>query len=177
MATLIVALVAVAVILAGMAGLAHSSIGPQATLSDSFREMRERTGQAARTGMSSLGVTVQAGGSTVDWSVMNDGQARLHSFESWDLFMVYQDAPGGGLQIQRLAYTDATSPAAGEWTVEGIYRDVSTLTGEVYEPGIVNPGEELIVRAVVSPAVATPTDNSILLAVTSGVTVTAQFSN
>lgn len=171
------ALVSVMVILAAIAGLASGFTGPQAQVGETVKESGKLYGAISRTELTSLGVSVISAGATVDWSVANSGQTQLRLYENWDLVIVYQDSPGAGLQAQHLTYTTSASPAAGEWTVTGVYTDAGTLTGEVFNPGIVDPGEEFIIRAQLSPAISTPTTNTVTLAVENGVTVSAQFGN
>jgi hypothetical protein len=113
----------------------------------------------------------------VDWSLRNEGQTLLREFDNWDLVVLYQDSPSSGLQAQRLTYTSNAVPASGEWTVSGIYQDATLLTAEVFDPGIVNPAEEFIVRAELSPSISTPTTNTVTLAVANGVKASTQFSN
>ena len=175
MANLFVAVVTVAVMLAAMSGLAQSAVGQQGAASDSLKAARDQTGEISRTAMSSLGTSVLEAGSEVEVSVSNDGQTPLREFSEWDLLMTYEAADG--LQIQRLAYTTDSSPSSGEWTVKGIYKDAATATEEAFQPGIVNTGEEFIITATVNPAIASPSDNSIVLAVNNGVALTIAFTN
>jgi len=175
LANLFVAVVTVAVLLAAMSGLAQSAVGQQGAASDSLKTARDQTGEISRTVMSSLGTSVLTAGSEVEVSVRNDGQTALRGFSQWDLLMTYEAA--AGLQIQRLAYTTDSSPSSGEWTVKGIYKDAATATGETFQPGIVNTGEEFTITAIVSPAVTSPSDNSLVLAVSNGVALTIAFTN
>lgn len=165
------------VILAAMAGLATGFTGPQAQIGETVKESSSLYGQITRTELTSLTVSVISAGATVDWSVGNTGQTQLRVFDDWDVVIIYQDSAGAGLQINHLTYTSNTTPAAGEWTITGVYRDAGTLTAEVFNPGIVDPGEEFIIRAQLSPSISTPTTNTMTLAVENGVTVSAQFAN
>jgi len=174
LANLFIAVVTVAILLAAMAGLAQGSIVPQSTASNSLKALQNRTGDISRTAMTSLDSSVLAAGSEVELTVRNDGQTPLHRFQLWDLLMTYED--GAGLQIQRLAYTTDSSPSAGEWTVKGIYKDAGDATPEAFQPDIVNTGEEFIVQASISPAIASPSDNSFVLATDNGVALTVPFA-
>ncbi len=165
------------VILAAMTGLVTSFTGPQAQIGETVRESSDLYGDITRTELTSLSVSVISAGATVDWSAGNVGQTQLRVFEDWDVVIVYQDSAGSGLQVQHLTYTTNVAPSAGEWTVTGVYRDAGTLTAEVFNPGIVDPGEEFIIRAQLSPVIASSTTNTITLAVENGVTVSAQFTN
>lgn len=177
MSSLVIALVSVMVILVAMTGLVRGFTGPQAQIGETVRESSDLYGEITRTELSSLAVSVISAGATVDWSIGNIGQTQLRVFEDWDVVIVYQDSAGAGLQVSRLTYTTNVTPAAGEWTVTGVYIDAGTLTAEVFNPGIVDPGEEFIIRAQLSPSIATPTSNTVTLAVENGVTVSAQFAN
>lgn len=171
------ALVSVMVILAAMTGLVTGFTGPQAQIGETVKESSSLYGAISRTELASIDVSVISAGATVDWFVSNTGQTQLRVYEDWDVVIVYQDSASTGLVVQRLVYTTNASPLAGEWTVTGIYRDAGTLTAEVFNPGIVDPGEEFIIRAQLDPAISTPTTNSVTLAVENGVTVSAQFAN
>ena len=177
MSSLVIALVSVMVILLAMTGMVTSFTGPQAQIGETVRESSGLYGEISRTELTSLSVSVISAGATVDWSVGNIGQTQLRVYEDWDLVIVYQDSAGSGLQVNHLDYTTNVSPSAGEWTVTGVYRDAGTLTAEVFNPGIVDPGEEFIIRAQISPVIAASTTNTITLAVENGVTVTEQFTN
>lgn len=165
------------IILAAMAGLITGFTGPQAVLGETVRETSELYGDIERTELSSLTVSVLASGARVDWSLKNEGQTLLRQFDKWDLIVLYQDSPSSGLQAQRLTYTSDAAPASGEWTVSGIYQDAGSLTAEVFDPGIINPAEEFILRAQLSPSISTPTTNTMTLAVANGVKASTQFAN
>ena len=115
--------------------------------------------------------------SRLDFTVANNGQSQLRQISDWDVIVWYEGASGSGLQIVWLTYTTSATPSAGEWTLTGIYEDAGTFDPEVYQPGIVNPGEELIIRAELGPAVAASSSNTVTLAVEQGVAVTAVFTN
>ena len=167
------------VILAAMTGLVTGFTGPQAQIGETVKRSAELYGEASRTSMGSVDVSISSGpsGFFVDWTVVNDGQTELRSFEDWDLIVTYQDSPGSGLVTRRLTYGSTDPPAVNDWTVEGVYLDAGTATAEVFDPGIVNPGEEFIVSAQLSPVIAAGTTNQITLSVSNGVSVSTQFSN
>jgi hypothetical protein len=62
-----------------------------------------------------------------------------------------------------------------EWTVSGIYVDANTLTPEVFEPGILNPDEEMVIQARVAPSVAMTTTNMITINTLNGITASSHF--
>ena len=60
----------------------------------------------------------------------------------------------GQYRIGRLDHA-SVAPTGEEWSVQGIYADASRHRPEVYDPGILNPGEVLVIRA----RLATPLDD------------------
>ncbi len=176
MSTLIVALFAVMIILAAMAGYATSTVRSQDQINYSVKVTRDTAGDISRTSVSSLGATVTTN-TRLDFTLKNVGQSNFRQVSDWDLIVWYHGATGNGLEIDRLTYTTSASPSAGEWTLTGIYEDAGTLNPEVYQPGIVNPSEEFIVRAELGPAVASSSTNTVTLAVEQGVAITETFTN
>jgi hypothetical protein len=179
LSSLVIALVSVLVILVAMTGLVTGFTGPQAQIGETVKQAGSLSGEVSRTALGSLDVSVTSGvaGNFADWSLRNEGQTELREFDKWDVVIIYQDNPGSGLVVQRLSYSPTDPPGVGNWTVSGIYQDAGTLTDEVYDPGILNPGEEVIISAQLSPAVAETTTNRFTLAVANGVRVTTQFVN
>jgi hypothetical protein len=176
MSSLIVALFAVIIILAAMAGYATSSVNSQDQINYSVKVTRDKTGEISRTSVTSLGTTLTSN-ATLEFTVQNSGQSLLRQVSDWDVVVWYHGATGSGLEIDRLTYTTSPSPSAGEWTLTAIYEDAGYSNPEVYEPGIVNPGEEFIITAELGPAVATSSSNTVTLAVEQGIAVTAVFTN
>ena len=174
MSNLILGLITVAVILGAMTAFSASYVAPQGTIADSYRLLRERTGEIARTEMTSVSTSVTVAGARLDWRVRNSGGAAVRDFSTWDVVIRYHGATATALQVQRLTYTSGT-PSAGEWTVTSIYRDTSN-NSEVFEPGIVNPTEEFNIRAVVSPGMANGSSDSITVAVRNGASVSVGFT-
>ena len=175
MANLIVALFAVIIILAAMAGYATSSVSSQDKITSSVKAVRDKTGEISRTGFATNLVTLNSG-TQLDFTINNTGQSELRQISDWDVIVWYEGA-GSGLQIARLTYTTSATPSAGEWTVTNIYSDFNNTNPEIYQPGIVNPGEKFVIRAELSPAVASSSSNTVTLAVEQGVTLTAVFTN
>ena len=89
--------------------------------------------------------------STVQITLENEGKGTLGQFSDWDVIFEVQEAPG--LAITYLTYTENAVPAANQWTVNGIYLDASTVppVEETVDPGVFNPGEEMVILAKPSP--------------------------
>jgi hypothetical protein len=175
LSNLILGLITVAVILGAMAAFSGSYIAPQGTLSDSHKLLRQRTGDMARTQLTSVSLSVTTGGARVDWRVRNSGASDLRDFPRWDMIIRYHGSTTTALKVQRLTYTTSNPPSAGQWTVTNIYRDTSN-SAEVYDPGIVNPTEEFAVLSAVSPSIAAGSSDSITAAAPNGVSLSVGFT-
>jgi len=107
-------------------------------------------------------------------SLRNSGQVKLASFDNWDVIVQYigQD---GSYYITWLPYTDGT-PSNNQWTVDGIYLSSENLTAEVFEPGILNPGEEMVIEARLDPRVRNNTAGDVAISTPNGVSESTSFS-
>jgi len=158
-----------------MTAFSGSYIAPQGTISDSYRQLREHTGEMARTGMTSVSASVTTGGARLDWRIRNSGETQLRDLPRWDVIIRYHGSTTTALKVQRLTYTATDPPPAGQWTVTNIYRDTDN-NAEVFEPGIVNPTEEFRLRVTVSPVIASGSSDSITVAVQNGASLSVGFT-
>ena len=101
-----------------------------------------------------LGLTVSAT-STVEITLVNEGDSALALFADWDVLFEVQESPG--LAIAYLTYTTSTSPSANQWAIKGIYLNAASSTPETIDPGVFNPGEEMVIVANPSPSVQSGT--------------------
>jgi hypothetical protein len=60
--------------------------------------------------------------------------------------------------------------------VEGLYLDASEGTEEVFDPDILNPGEEVVIQIWVSPPVGSPTTNLATVATPNGISASTAFT-
>jgi len=103
----------------------------------------------------------------------NEGTVSLSHFDDWDVILEIDDGPG--LTIKYLTFATSTPLAGNEWTVQGLYLDASTLTPEITDPGVFNPGEEMVVLANPFPAVTKNTYHRIRFVTPNGYTASVIF--
>ncbi|MDD5093382.1 MAG: hypothetical protein PHV74_03245 [Dehalococcoidia bacterium] len=77
--------------------------------------------------------------------------------------------------IERLTYAES-SPGNYEWTSRGIYLNAGASEPEMLEPGILNPGEEMIIQLQVIPAIGANTTNQVIISAPNGVSTSAIFA-
>lgn len=111
----------------------------------------------------------------VEVTLRNSGQTKLGDFDRWDVIGQYYDS-GGTYYIKWLPYTDGVL-GNDQWRKKGIYLSAANQTAEVFEPGILNPGEEMVIEAKLSPAVGAGTTNLAVISTPSGIPASIAFSN
>jgi hypothetical protein len=144
-------------------------------VSESWKEMEERAGEIARTKIAPLTAETQSNGTIVEIAVRNEGQTDLGSFPRWDIIVQYY-GDNSTYHIQHLSYTPDAAPDDNEWTVEGIYLDAQTSDPEIFEPAILNPEEEMVIRMKVDPPVGGNTTNLATIATPNGVDGSIMFA-
>jgi hypothetical protein len=110
-------------------------------------------------------------GNTLDIILKNSGQTKLADFDKWDVIIQYYDSTHT-YHVVWLPYTDEALKD-NEWQVAWIRLDGAA---EVFEPGILNPKEEIKIRAQLNPAVGAGTTNMAVVATPNGITASTYFS-
>jgi hypothetical protein len=114
----------------------------------------------------------------LDWAdrlrvtVKNTGQTKMASYDKWDIIVNYID--GSGNHTSRwLPYTEATL-GDNEWQKARI-----GLNGpaEFFEPGILNPEEEMVILARLNPPPGITINNNVTIATPNGVNSSTSFAN
>ncbi|MBI4304210.1 MAG: hypothetical protein HY665_07755 [Chloroflexi bacterium] len=142
----LIALISIAMIVTGALTITKSSFSSMDALSESWKGMQARTSEIARTSIE--GTTSNfVNPSYMDVSVQNNGSVSLRDFASWDIVVRYT-SEGNTYHIVWLPYTDNATPGANQWTVKEMLYGSGT---EVFEPGILNPQEVVVVRMNLSP--------------------------
>lgn len=172
MSTALVSIVIAALLLASVALVAQASFTSVASLADAWKDMGVRTGEVARTDIEVVDTTRQS--QLVDVIIRNSGETSLMDFKMWDVVVQYYQSSGTYYQ-KRLPYTATAPPGNNEWTVIGVYLDAGTQTPEVYQPGILDPEEELLIRLKLSPAASGGGPHRVIVGSSAGVTVTGTF--
>ena len=141
-------------------------------VTDSWTDAEERMERKADTGITGASGQWAGEDPTVRLTLANNGNSSLAQFADWDVIFEIQKVPGLG--ISYLTYT-STSPGTNEWTVDGIYRDATTLAAETVGPGIFDAGEEMVVLAKPDPPVVLDTYDRATFASPNGVTAKVIF--
>jgi len=107
-------------------------------LADSWKDMEAQSISISDTRISVSGN--YSNGSLIHIAVYNEGSTNLHDYSRWDVIIQHQS--GGA---SHLLYIGAGSPQPGEWGFSGIV--MADESPEVFDPGILNPGEIMNITA------------------------------
>jgi archaellum component FlaF (FlaF/FlaG flagellin family) len=146
---------------------AQSSLGIYDDLSHSLKEMESRIGEQSRTRTSIVSATLDPNGHTLNVSLRNEGQTRLTEYAQFDVIAEYTSASGA--TSAWLPYV-AGIASANTWTMVSI-------SGDSFEPGLLNPGETAAIQIELSPDVAPASTNRIVIVSETGIAVSAPFTN
>jgi hypothetical protein len=163
MDTAIAGLIVITILVLAMLTLFHSFLSAQDTVSVSWQQMAGRMEERARTDLSPIGAETTPLGNAVEITLSNEGDTKLADFEQWDVI---------------LQYTDGDGHVTTTWCSFGSGQNQWTKTiDDLFEPGILNPGEEMVIQALVSPGIGSPSTNMATVATPNGITATAVFTH
>jgi len=142
-------------------------------ISEEWLGQQKKTEMKADTIVSGpFGLEVTAS-STAQVTLSNDGEEPLAMFEDWDLIFEIQESPG--IDVLYLTYSSTTPPATSTWAIEGLYLDAASSTAEIIEPGVFNPGEEMVIIAKPSQAIVANTYDRITFVTDNGTVTKVTF--
>ena len=137
------------------------------TVTSEFVGLSARTEDVARTDIEPVSTAVLPGRQIVEITLRNTGESKISDFESWDVTVQYYDYLDE-YHTTWLTWVDGT-PGDNQWSVKGIYIDAADETPELMETGVLNPGEEIIIRAKLSPKVHLSANNLAIVSTADGV--------
>ncbi len=171
MEKIVASLIVMNTLFIGMLIVARSYTSSEGELLDSWREMRGRMEEMVETDLSPLSATTTDSGSTVEVTLKNEGDTKLADFKRWDVILHYYGSDDS-YNVKWYPYGTGTN----QWTVAGIYLDAANNVAEVYDPGILNPGEEAVIKVSVQPTVSSGTAVFFLAGTPNGISASISFT-
>ena len=160
--------------------LSYTYLETQDSLWTAEQIRQEEMSERDRTEIEIQSTETQGNGSLVKVIVQNSGQTKLADFDRWDVVVEYYSDPllENDPDVYQIAWLPYTSEPLDDmqWTVSGIYLDANTLTPEVFEPGILNPDEEMVIQAKLTPTIAMTTTNRITISSLNGIEISSHFT-
>ena len=171
MATVVVSIMCLALVVAGGMMLSQGILTSADSTAGSVLTISSREADISRTALSQVTVESVTFDSALRVRVRNTGLDKLAGYERWDVIVRYDDA-GGESHAAWLPYT-ASAPAANEWTVADIWHDGPN---EFFDPGILNPQEDLLIYAPLDPAPAASSAAEVTVIAPNGVYDSVSFT-
>jgi len=133
----------------------------------SLKASEARAVERSNTELSVTATSIDPTGANVTLTVLNEGQTPIADFNRMDVLVQYFGESGTRYD-KWIAYT---SGALGSdmWTAGGFLNDI-------FEPGILNPGETMDLTVRLNPVVGVATTNKAVVATEHGVVVQALFA-
>jgi hypothetical protein len=173
METLIISVMCIALMVFGGMTMSQGFMASVDTSTMGLSEMGQKTDTIMRTELTpiSAGLTSIPGTDPLDIVLENSGQTKIADFDKWDVIVQYTDT-GGTYHVEWLSYVEGGA-GTYEWEVYWIRLDDQP---ETFEPDVLNPGEQIMIRTFLSPIVGVGTTNMVVVSTPSGVTSTTYFS-
>jgi hypothetical protein len=173
METVIVSIVCIALLIFGGMAMSNGFMTSVDTSASGLQNIGNNVDSIIRTELTpvSTNISSDAGGDPLEIILKNTGQTKMADYDKWDIIVQYYD-DSGAYHVQWLPYVHGTN-AVYEWDVGWI-----ELNGgpEVFEPGVFNPGEEIMIKTKLFPLVGSNTINMVTISTPSGVTCSTYFS-
>jgi hypothetical protein len=173
METVIVSIICIALIIFGGMTMSQGFITSVDTGATGLEEIGQRDEAIMRTELTPISTSLSSpsGPDPLEIILENTGHTKLADFEKWDIIVQYYDT-GGNYIVEWLPYTEGIA-GTYEWEVVWIRLDGQA---ETFEPNVLNPGEQIMIRTWLNPSVGMGTTNMVIISTPSGVTASTYFS-
>ena len=170
METAIVSVICIALLTFGGMTLSRGFMTSVDSSTAGLETAGQRNENIMRTEITPVNASLPAS-NTLEITVENSGQTRLSDYDKWDVIVQYYDGDG----IYHITWLPFTENTAGdnEWEIGWIRIDGAD---EVFEPNVLNPKEQMLIRAQLNPAAGAGTTNMAVIATPSGITASTYFS-
>ncbi len=164
METSIPALIVAATLLVTTVVLARSGYTSLDSLGQSWQVMEQRLGEQTHTELTVVEASVDGSGANITLRLRNDGQTKMADYARMDVVAQYF-SEGGSRYVTWIPYTSGALES-NTWTVV-------TISNDVFEPNVLNPGEVLEMQVRINPAMGAGTTGWVIVATENGITVSA----
>jgi archaeal flagellar protein FlaF len=173
METAIVSIICIALVVFGGMAMSNGFITSVDASTAGLLEAGDRNDNIMRTELSpiSTNLVLATGPDPLEIILENNGQTKLADYDKWDIIIQYFD-DSGIYHVQWLPYVPGTT-STYEWDIGWIKMNGQP---EVFDPGVLNPGEQLQIKTILDPSVGENTTNMVVVSTSSGVTCSTYFS-
>ena len=149
METVIVSIICIALVIFGGMAMSNGFMTSIDNSTAGLQEIGNRDDSIMRTELKpvSTNITLVPGADPLEIILKNTGQTKMADYDKWDIIVQYFDDLGN-YRVEWLPYVKGTT-AAYEWDVGWIQMDGAP---EVFEPGVLNPGEQIMLKTKLDPS-------------------------
>ncbi len=177
METVIISIICIALMVFGGMTMSQGFMSSVDSSTTGLSEVSQTTETIMRTELTKISAVITnlpGPNDPLDIVLENTGKTKIADFDKWDVIVQYYSA-GNNYNVSYLSYngTGTTWPLPNnQWEVYWI-----RLNGvaETFEPNVLNPGEQIMIRALLSPAVSGGTTNMLIISAPNGVTCSTYF--
>ncbi len=170
METAVVSLICIALIVFGGMTMSRGFITSVDSTAMALDKMGQRNEKILRTELTPNSA-ILASSTVLNVNLTNSGQTKLADFSKWDIIVQYYDSDNVSYHVTWLPYT--TGPLGdNQWWNFGIQLNRQP---EVFERGILNPGEDITVQIRLSPDVHRYTTNLVVISTPNGIPASIVF--
>ena len=170
METAIVSIICIALVVFGGMTMSQGFMTSVDTSTTGLEAIGQRDEAIMRTELSPVSAN-QSAANILEVILENTGQTKLADFDKWDVIVQYYDGTGT-YHTKWLPYTEETLDD-NKWEMIWIQLDGAA---EIFEPGVLNPDEQIKIRAQLNPSVGAGTTNMVIVATPRGITASTYFS-
>lgn len=174
METVLISIICIALMVFGGMTMSQGFMTSVDTSTMGLNEMEQMTDSIMRTELTPISADYYeiSGNDRVDIVLENTGQTKIADFEKWDVIVQYRTNPAT-YNVIWLPYTEAVAQnPPNEWGWVWIRLDGED---ETFEPNILNPGEQIMIRTYLSPAAGDDYVNMVTISTPGGVTCSTYF--
>jgi archaellum component FlaF (FlaF/FlaG flagellin family) len=164
METSIPALLVTAILMITTVVLARSGYTSLDELGQSWQVMEERLGDQMHTRLTAVETRIDESKANITVRIRNDGQTKTADYARMDVVVQYF-SESGSRYVRWIPYTSGALQS-NTWTV-------ASISDDVFEPSILNPGEVMEMQIRVNPPLGAGTTGWVVVATENGVTVSA----
>ena len=173
METVIISIICIALMVFGGMTMSQGFMASVDTSTMGLNEIEQRTEAIMRTELTPISavISIVPGPDPLDIVLENTGQTKIADFDKWDVIVQYYDN-SDDYQVEWLPYNEDGADT-NEWGVVWIMLDGAP---EVFEPDVLNPGEQIMIRTYLSPRAGAGYTNMVAISTPGGVTSSTYFT-
>jgi hypothetical protein len=173
METALISIICIALLVFGGMTMSQGFMTSVDASTTGLSEIGQRTELYIRTMLTpvSANITLDVGPDLLEIVLENTGQTKMADFDKWDVIVQYYD-DNGNYNIKWLPFS-ALGGGVNEWGIGWIRLNGKT---EQFEPNVLNPQEQIMIKTWLNPSVGANTTNMVVISTPSGITCSTYFS-